>query len=191
MKKLLFGLIATIMVTFTVKAQGNLRADFLKGKTKPQTIESFNILSTQQKSDLWIEKMDQLLSLRLPERHYQLINEMKNSHSQKDLNNFKNTTLELAKITPEEDFTQMFFSLDDYEFNGTFVGRSPISNETLKQINEVGLSKEVVTGKLKKCNCDWLCDFYAGGNQGNCKPTTSGCGFLWAFDCTGYVGPNP
>ncbi|MBC7525556.1 MAG: bacteriocin fulvocin C-related protein [Flavobacterium sp.] len=191
MKNLLFGLIAIVLFSLTVNAQGTLRADFLKGKTQDQLIDSFNQLPTGEKNALWIEKMDQLLNQKLPVENLQLIQQMRDSHLNKNLDGFKKAALALAEITPDEDFTDMFNTLSNYNFNGSFVGKSVISDLTIKSINDFGLSQEVITGRLKDCNCRWSCDWYVGGSSGNCHVTSSGCGFMWAFECTGYVGPRP
>lgn len=191
MKKLLFGLIATIMLSATVNAQGTLRADFLKGKTQDQLIETFNQLTTEEKNALWVEKMNQLLNEKLPAENLKLIQQMRDSHLKKDLDGFKKAALSLTQITPEDDFIAMFNVLNNYNYSGSFVGKTVISDLTIKDIKDFGLSQEVITEKLRDCNCRWTCDWYAGGNSGNCHVTSSGCGFMWAFECTGHVGPRP
>ena len=77
MKKLLFGFLATILLTFTVNAQGTLRANFLKGKTYEQVVTDFNKLTNDEKNDLWIEKMDQVLGEDLPMEHKTILTQVR------------------------------------------------------------------------------------------------------------------
>lgn len=95
----------------------------------------------------------------------------------------------MARITPAEDFKAMFTNLFDYKFNGRFIGNLEQTYVFNSDFDTFGKSIEIIENRVKKCNCRWTCDWYAGGNQGNCTITDSGCGFMWAFECTGYVGP--
>lgn len=100
---------------------------------------------------------------------------------------------------PEEDFLRMFTTLEDYNFKGTFTGRTKVSSEILNDLKSLNYNYESNSIKssplsrgmgLKDCNCNWTCGLYAGGSTSKCKTTTSGCGFLWAFDCESRVSPT-
>ncbi|PDS25375.1 hypothetical protein [Flavobacterium branchiophilum] len=64
MKKILFGLIATVMFSVMGNAQ-NLRTEFLRSKTHKEAVIALNKLSEGEQKKLWLEKLDQLLSLSL------------------------------------------------------------------------------------------------------------------------------
>lgn len=75
MKKV-FLIVTIILVNFVGNSQ-NLRANFMKGKTHDQAVKAFNELSGNDQKELWLEKMDQMLSLKLPNEHHNLIKEIK------------------------------------------------------------------------------------------------------------------
>ena len=188
---MLFGLIATVMFGFVGNSQ-NLRANFLRGKTNLQVIEAFNSLTTDEKSALWLEKLDQLLTQNLSSQTLVLIGEMKTAHVRKDLNSFKSASLNLTKIIPEEDFIEMFLKLQDYNFSGTYTGITNVSQNLINEIEAVGLSFETYDpsdaskGKKPKCNCNWTCSWY-GNYSTNCQETESGCGFFGNSFCNGHI----
>ena len=70
---------------------------------------------------------------------------------------------------------------NNYNFIGNFFGKTPVSDSTIKNIQDFGLSQEVIINGLRDCNCRWSCDWYIGGNGGNCTKTSSGCGFFVGF----------
>ena len=164
----------------------SLRADFLRGKSQDEIIKSFNALTTEQKSALWVEKMEQLITQNLPSENSKLIKQMRDSHLRKDLSGFKTSALNLAEITPEEDFIEMFVSLSDYNFNGKFTGKTSVSETIISEINAIGLSQEIVTGKKRECNCRWTCSMYASYSS-NCEHTIDGCGFFGSSPCDGHI----
>ena len=107
--------------------------------------------------------------------------------------NLQQAGIELAKITPKEDFTQMFYTIHDYSYNGKFSGRD-ICEECLFDIKK-GTENEQPNVNLRaedkpKCNCRTLCDFYetfyGGETTSECeqRDCNCGCGFLWLFKCT-------
>ncbi len=187
MKKVFIGLVATVMFSFVGSAQ-NLRADFLRGKTNDEIITSFNELSTGQKSALWVEKMEQLLTETFPSGDLLLIKKMRDSHLGKDLIGFKSAALSLTNSIPNDDFVAMFINLSDYKYIGHYIGNSNVSNFTVDEINSVGVSYETIdkVTKKPKCNCNWTCSWY-GNYSTNCQETETGCGFFGNSFCNGHV----
>ncbi len=102
-----------------------------------------------------------------------------------------NSALALARITPKEDFIDMFCSLENYTYNNKFYG-SEISNEI---INDLIKDRTLVfesnktnnlSFKKKSCTCKWTCFLYPITNN-NCEETPNGCGLLWLQSSTGAV----
>lgn len=87
MKKFITGFFA-LLVGITANSQ-NLRSNFLNGKSQAEIVESFNNLSTREKNDLWLEKIDQVLSQNIPHENLIILEQMKNFHVNKNLENFK------------------------------------------------------------------------------------------------------
>lgn len=187
MKKMLFGLIATVMLAFTVNAQGTLRADFLKGKTQDEIIASFGALSVEQKSALWAEKIDQLLTQKFPDEHMKYLNMIKLSFSNKNLKDLSSATLLLAQITPQEDFVNMVESLKDYTFKGSFVDKNKVSENILTDINNISNygGSGSTTDRKKLCNARYLC-LMTGHGSSNCQETVDGCGPFGMSTCNCY-----
>lgn len=208
MKKLVFGMLATVMFSFLANAQG-LRENFLSGKTYDEISGKYSKLSVEEKSALWIEKMDQLQSLDLPLEHKSLIGKVKEQILRGNLSENPSDLIEaaikLALITPEDDFIKMFSSLYDYNYNAKFAGVEKVSDNILNDIKRLGAfsNNNDGGGASKDCNCRWTCSWYnrdgsvkgSGSSEKSsqaiatsCHITSSGCGFLWASECDGYVG---
>lgn len=187
MKKLLFGLIATVMLTAIVNAQGTLRADFLKGKTQDEIITSFGLLTVEQKTALWAEKIDQLLTQKFPDEHIKYLNMIKLSFSNKNLKDLSHATLLLAQITPQEDFVNMVESLKDYNFKDSFVDKNKVSENILTDINNISNygDSNSNTDKRRKCNARYLC-LMTGHGSSNCQETVDGCGPFGMSTCNCY-----
>jgi hypothetical protein len=191
MKKLVFGLIATVMFGFVGNAQG-LRAAFLQGKTQDQITKTFRALTPQQKNALWVEKMDQLLTQKLPTAHITKISALKAlmiKNVRTNLADFITPAIGLVSITPEDDFIKMFESLYDYNYvNGKFIGTNPVSANIIASINKLGTPPASNTGgtAARACNCNWTCSLYAT-NSSVCVATIDGCGFLGFSPCDGWV----
>lgn len=190
MKKLLFGFIATVMLSFTVNAQ-NLRADFLRGKTYDQVVLDFNKLSKNEKNALWLEKLNQLLTQNLPQEHKVLINKIKTIMIQTpyspNATEFVNTAVSLAQITPLEDLSPMFESLYDYNYSGTFNGTTVVSDQIINDIRNINDNTQTSGGRTAgPCSCRW-CIGHEGHTSTDCKPTEHGCGWFGMQSCNQCV----
>lgn len=177
----------------------NLRESFLKNKDYSSIKNDFNLLDKKSKIELWNEKLNQLLKEELPTDSKNLIKKLvvELNKEQVDPKNMSEIAVNLARSIPAEDFYKMFTELNDYKYEGKFKGNSIVPKEIITDLysmnydykaNEIGteINKTTVT---RDCNCNWTCDSYVGGSTSNCKATSSGCGFLWAFSCERRVGP--
>ena len=101
---------------------------------------------------------------------------------------FIDSAINLAKITPFEDFTQMIESLYDYQYNGKFYGSTVVPDSILNDIKNLGSSENLSkTSGSSYCNCRWTCIWHNDYNpSGGCSHTPDGCGFLWLQSCTGH-----
>jgi hypothetical protein len=175
----------------------NLRSEFLKGKNQDEIIASFGKLTPVEKTNLWLEKTDQLLTLNLPNEHKVLLNKLKyliqHNNEPKKLDEFRTALVDFAKITPLEDFSLMVEKLDDYKYDGKFNGKTKISAEVLNDLKNLGKEPAVITNNtgtnkltLPKCNCRYICWMY-GGSSGDCQETVDGCGPFGMSTCNGHV----
>jgi hypothetical protein len=182
MKKVLFGLIATVMLGFVGNAQ-SLRADFLKGKTHRQAVEAFNQLTESDQKKLWIEKIDQILSQNLPIEHKKLVTEIRTGVDKGvDKNSaqaFLGSAANLARITPAKDFGNMFETLADFKYDGKFVNTKKMPESIILDIQNLDLFAR------GNCSCRWCLG--QGSTGSNCKATLDGCGFLWLQACNQCV----
>lgn len=188
MKKLIFSLLACVAFAFQGNAQ-DLRYKFLEGKSRDEVISQFNQLSVDQKNDLWLEKINQILSQDIPSTHKELIGSLKEElkkipYSSKS-DKFVEVAVGLAEITPLEDFILMFESLKDYKFAGKFNSETKVPAELLKDIKSINNPISNTTTADRPCSCRWCIGM--GTTSGNCTPSDGGCGFLWMQDCTRCV----
>lgn len=174
----------------TVAVSTKLRSDFLTGKNYSKIKSDYNILDKKQKVELWNEKLEQLLKQDLPIENKNLIMQLKLELNKEVFasKTISEIALNLAKVTPEEDFFRMFSDLKDYNYSGKFKGLNKVSDDVLmdlKSINPDFQAKIMLSAKTTAaipCNCDWTCSWY-GDTRVKCTATRSGCGFLWAFEC--------
>jgi hypothetical protein len=144
-------------------------------------------------------ELNQLLTEELPIASKNLIKKLivELNKEQVDPKNMSEIAVNLAKTIPAEDFYGMFTELNNYKYEGKFKGNAMVPEYIIADLysmnydyktNEIG-SETNKTTLTRDCNCNWTCDSYAGGSTANCKSTSSGCGFLWAFSCERRVGP--
>lgn len=171
-----------------------LRAAFLAQKNYQQIKKDYLALEESTKNELWLEKLNQLKQLDLSEEHKILIQELSDQlgRDTSDLKMITALAVELAKITPEQDFLMMFGNLEDYQprndggFHDDLI--SVELQESLLSISSPEKEVKSLSGKTPDCNCSWTCDWYNNGySDTNCNETTTGCGFLWLQSCVEKV----
>ena len=165
--------------------------------------ETFKGLSTSEKIDLWKSKLNQILSQDLTNEQKNLVEQIKNeipNLNSQEYNGVKliELSIQMAKITPQDEFIRMFSFLGDYKRSSTeyskVIENDLIVNDletflnTVKTRNSAFYENETINKSAKpECNCKWTCGMY-GGVDDNCTGSSSGCGFLWLQSCTGHIG---
>ena len=179
------------------------RSEFLVGKTSDEIKSSFRKLPVNDKFALWDSKLEQLLSQKLPANQLELIEQLKSEMNNVRIGNqnrFKEIAINLAKITPENDFIQMFSDLSDYKFYGHFNSKNISPKYVIDDLQNLKLNFSVaddsnLKNSLSKtavssrdCSCRWSCWMTGGTSSKNCRVTDGGCGFFLMQDCTDYPG---
>lgn len=214
MKKTKISILALLMITIITSIflactketdllnsteNSNLRESFLKNKDYVTIKSDFNLLNKKDKIELWNEKLNQLLKENLPIQTKNLIKNLVLELNKETVDSKKMSeiAISLANSIPQEDFYKMFTELNDYKYEGTFKGKTKVSQEIINDLYSINYEYKTDNSNIehnkssasRDCNCNWTCDLYAGGSTSNCKATSSGCGFLWAFSCEKRVGP--
>ncbi len=173
----------------TIVTSTNFRSVFLKGKDYAKIKTDYNVLDKKEKVKLWNEKLEQLLKQDLPVENKNLIKQLKFELNKEVFASkaISEIALNLAIITPEDDFFRMFSDLNDYNYSGKFKGLDKVSDDVLMDLKSINPDFQAKTKPSSKtasipCNCDWTCSWY-GSTRVKCTTTRSGCGFLWAFEC--------
>ena len=147
-------------------------------------MDAFSKLSEGEQKELWLEKMDQLLSQKLPGTHVKLIKTIREGVGKgidkTTAQNFLKSASDLAKITPRQDFGKMFERLEDYQYSGKFSGAENMPDSLVEGIASMDLFNKGA------CSCRW-CLFGTTSTSTNCKETKSGCGFFWMQECNQCV----
>ena len=162
----------------------NFRINFSRNKTQAVLKDDYRSLTISKQKELWLDKLNQIKTQTLSSKQLNLINELEIVISGKDdefissNQKIKNLGIDLALITPREDFIQMFSSLENYIPNTGI--STEICNECISDLkNESIISdKSKVSFRLGGCNCKWTCGWGPYVSSSNCTPTDTGCGFL-------------
>lgn len=214
MKKLIFILSAfTILLSIISCRQNDQIADDYRNnlnlKSELEQKETFKNLDTDSKIRIWKSKLEQIKSKDISSEQKVLINNISTEISKMtnvDYDGIKlfEYAVEMAKITPEDEFIRMFSVIGDYNrndnlYNGVY--KSKLAEGKLVKDLENYLTS-LKTSKIKffrttkntsqriarkDCNCRWTCLFYSSETNTNCNSTVSGCGFLWTQECTAVV----
>jgi hypothetical protein len=176
----------------------NLRTNFLGKKTYQEMKPTFDKLTFEEKVNLWENKINQLLTQNFPKEHLSLIKKLQmefKKSNRNELNSLKETFIQLAKITPEKDFMDMFMDLKDYKFNGSFeVLKKQEELITYLNTSDYQYSKTVnylSDSNAPPCNCNYSCSAQTVNPHvcytSSCTPTTDGCGPFGLSSCDGRV----
>ena len=214
MKKLIFILSAfLILVSITSCRQNDQIADEYRNnlnlKSELEQKETFKNLDTDSKIRIWKSKLEQIKTKDISSEQKNLINNISNEVSKMtnaDYDGIKlfEYAIEMAKITPEDEFIRMFSVIGDYNRNNNLYNNSTskltegklvkdlenyLTNLKTSKIKFFNASKNNSSQRIaaKDCNCRWTCLFYSSVTNDNCNKTNSGCGFLWTQECTAVV----
>ena len=186
MKNVFFCIITFVTLSISANAQ-TLREKFLEGKKNHQeVVDAYNKLSDAEQKGLWQEKFDQLLTLKLPKEHLDLIKKLSDDFSDgvdsDSSEDFFVTASKLAQITPVKDFGYMFETLNDYVYDSKFIDSKKLSDEFINDVKNLNPFVNLNDVSAKgKCSCRWCLGMGTTGN--NCTITEHGCGFLWLQSC--------
>jgi len=171
--------------------------------------ESYMELSFGQQNQIWTDRLNGFLNENIPNKEKELIesviNQLETYKNREDVftdETMKKDVLELANIIPTKRFKIMFSTLDAFNIKTKY--ENNIDKEFIQQLktdfeklasvqNSDDISEQSLVPK-PWCNCKWTC-----GGHGSycshtyCKPTSSGCGFLWLHPCIGKdeLFPSP
>lgn len=164
-------------------------------KSNDFTKDEYIGLSFEDQKALWISKLDQIksepISIEQEVEINILINEIDEATQISDLHenaDLEMAAFELLRLTSDQDFLLMFNTLDDYTVLNTIDYRYDIETSSavhaLLEDDFNGPFDGGGTSDKKKCNCNWTCGGAGSScSHSDCKKTSSGCGFLWAFPC--------
>lgn len=172
-------------------------------KSELQQKEVFKNLDTNSKIRLWKSKLEQIKNENISSEQKSIINNISIEVSKINNDNYDGQKLfeyaiQMAKITPEDEFIRMFSLIGDYKKNSSLY-KSSFTNSNIVSDLENYLIKiqknkrnfyanNFSTKSLRPtCNCRWTCVFYTNVTNDNCNSSVSGCGFLWIQECTGVV----
>ncbi|MDB9836462.1 bacteriocin fulvocin C-related protein [Flavobacteriaceae bacterium] len=141
---------------------------------------------------LWLSKIEHIKSLSLPNDHLNLISELeielkKFGYDKLHLSEgFLKMAEKLFNEVPSEDISQMFFQLEDYNYQNSYDIESGFySFESLNLTLLKNRQTKSIQSKSSSCNCRWLCsnlEIYDYHND--CEETSHGCGLFWLWSCT-------
>ncbi|WP_027001531.1 bacteriocin fulvocin C-related protein [Hugenholtzia roseola] len=177
----------------------NKRVSLVMLKSKHEIKEEYSKLSFSEKKAVWINKIKQVENRNLSERHntllLELIDLLGTAKQDTDWHSKEVETVivSLLKITPKNDFIQMFMSLDDYnesfdtnkvEYDVQFLTGIQKEFEQVRENSTNSQKAQAAQGGLMNCDCKWTCGWTGADTHTNCKPTKDGCGLLWMSPCT-------
>ncbi|MAT55133.1 MAG: hypothetical protein CMN32_11685 [Saprospirales bacterium] len=175
-------------------------------------------LSPRNRKIAWIARLNEYKNLDLKPSQVILIDELIKEIESMDTEVFMATpkltelAIEMAKITPMEDYLNLFCSTGDYLPEITGIGS--VCEQCINDLRNVDFQSfdpsNEVKSRTSDCNCAWTCQqqednmlcepgYYAttlppcddDQTSGCCNQTASGCGFLFLYSCTGLVVCEP
>ena len=161
MKKLIFILSAfLILVSITSCRQNDQIADEYRNnlnlKSELEQKETFKNLDTDSKIRIWKSKLEQIKTKDISSEQKNLINNISNEVSKMtnaDYDGIKlfEYAIEMAKITPEDEFIRMFSVIGDYNRNNNLYNESKLTEGKLVKDLENYLTN-LKTSKIKFLN---------------------------------------
>lgn len=146
----------------------------------------FQDLNKQQKIDVTIEKLNQILTDNNLDPSVELLISDLYTEIPKYYNSESNTVssigVQLANIIPEDDFLDMFFRFENYVNGGGYYGVESVSQDIKDKIVSLLYNGGIIIEKPKKqlyCDCNWTCGYL----NTDCIKTIDGCGFFWQYPC--------
>jgi len=191
MKKVIFGLIASLALFNLVSCSDNTEIEEISSNNRISQVLNeknyatqkimYSLLNEEEKLKIWNDKIENILQKNnFTKEQSDLIYELKNNIS---LNLFKDGERNNEREIFKTIFVKNFLKKTVNVFSEDFI----VSN--FYYINE-NTAKVAPIGDLSDCTCNigsmWSCSgSFECKDTNKCADTTSGCGFLTMFECTG------
>lgn len=171
----------------------SLRNNFLEGKEYLFKKSDFSNLPVSDKAALWNEKLNQLIAQDFPVEHLYLLKQIKVEYEKavlKQDNKMKELILDLAIITPENDFSIMLLDLGDYSYVGFKQEKvNPAFYNYLESCDYT--YSDAKLPPTRACNCNYTCTVQTVNpvvcHTSSCMPTFDGCGPFGFSACDGLL----
>jgi len=178
----------TEIATPTSKSKSQISSPLKSSDLRYSLIESgvhLSTLTNEEILEVIISKLEQILDTEIPaEEHYliELLTVEITKHLQGEESETVAIAAELANLIPEDDFVLMFMELEDYHYNGSYIGEEAVSVEIIDEILGLRFRTEYEKEpKLLICDCSWMT---CPGGSTKCAERASGCGVFWLYPCT-------
>lgn len=169
-----------------------LRKEMSASRTSNDAKAEFENLTTEEKIQIWQDKLDQVLKQNITAEQSTLILSIKNkipNIANNDYSALLDDAISLAKIMPEDIFISIFSDLEDTnisEIDNTISSSEKLILD-LKSFKEEMLVvennlSETSRKYLLNCQYRWMSDDTITVD-GGCNPTKTGCGFLFLQGC--------
>lgn len=191
MKKVIFGLIVSLALFNLISCSDNNEIERTSSNKRISQVLNeknyttqkimYSLLNEEEKLKIWNDKIENILQKNnLTKEQSDLIYELKNNIS---LNLFKDGERNDEREIFKSIFVKNFLKKTVNVFSEDFI----VSN--FYYINE-NTAKAVPIDDLSDCTCNigsmWSCSgSFECKDTNKCADTTSGCGFLTMFECTG------
>lgn len=164
----------------------------------------FLSMPRETQKQAWIIKLEKHQNFNLNGDQHEIISNMVSILKGFDKGVFylsedlRQMAIEMAKITPEEDFLNLFVRLNSMP-EITNSGEKCIKClEELENYQPIIIDNNSASQRAIDCNCSWVCEPLVGpappcsgviqacsgtSTSNCCNATTSGCGFLGLFGC--------
>jgi hypothetical protein len=206
MKKKILSIIVLFVVFVSCSENGDLstrkvlsidRVEFLSENSDLSKLKEFyRSLSFESQKDLWIGKIYQTQGTKFGCKNIGILNSilkiLNKANNREDLvlnPELKKIAITAAKSFPTDVFIQVFCSLDDFfdlnHKDGIYI--EDFAELIKEDFDQVKFYEEFQkSGNLPPCNCKWTCAMFelVACTHDKCQPKSTGCGFLWLFDCT-------
>lgn len=159
----------------------------------------YNLLSTEEKHTIWVNKYEALINnntfqdhkrLILNDKQKELIEELKDKLTQNVFDKNDNNEKEYFRNIYVPNFLKRAQKVFTYDQIGVLFYKVSESTTDISQ-KQQSTSARVASGWVRDCNCDkgsfFSCQW--GGDkcdgQASCKQSYNGCGFNWMWACNG------
>lgn len=179
--------------------------------TEILTKKQFLTLSKEEQKQRWINRLETIQSLKISEEQKSIIKDLQLDLKMLKQGDFfisqkiKENALKIAKITPREDFLNLF--VDILDPNPTIINAGEVCLECIADINSfIPITSDSINAATPRtdtdggssadvnCDCSWTCgdalepceeelSECTGGATDGCCNAVGGCGLFWLWTC--------